>query len=672
MSKKDFLAHVNEHQEEKQTESFKEEVLIPLKGSTNKVWMISTMILLMLCIILIVNPFASGVSVIDLVGMHIDDVSYWSNSTGIIVSPVYVYDETVDENHVISQNVDENASLEQGAVIKVVVSKGLDPNQGIALPDFDARWSKSSIVNWLDENGVKNYQIITMQSDAVDEDYLIDYKVIGTEKENFKRSSSIEFIVNEVSESATITVGNFIQSDILALDVWAKENNLTYNVVYEPSDIYEPGKIIAQSIAEGSSLSVDEVFSVTISRGREDHVVVMTNLIGDSVASAITWLKGENIEYVLEYSSSAFYQENTVMNQSILNQQLVFPNDVLILTVSDGSSDIADDYRYIAYDEALIKAGNNASIIIKEVYADNTVKGEFITQSVAAGNFYSNDHPLTVTYSLGSKIPVEDFRDTSIIHVNEWLDTINQENGQVTLNVSYEANSQYESGMVISQSVYNDYLSMGDALNVVISKGTTMPEFYGMTKDEIERLDAESMMTIKIVEAYHATKEDGEIISQSVQPGQAVNDNTVVTVVISLGNTVICPDYMGESVGGLKEWVMEENAKGANITLSVYESYHDSVGYGKIISQDPFNVSLDVGSEINVIASKGASILAPDLRYYSPEYLESFADDNNILIVIDYLVDEGLAENTFISQSIEAGSKMSKEQIIKVIYSKKE
>lgn len=657
--KKDFLSHINGKKEEKKAESFKEETFEYQKKSYTQYLIPSILVLLL--------TFAAffylnqKTEMIDMTYMTLEEANLWAKDQGLILKATYVYDDQIEANQIIDQDIEVGKKMDQNASITVRVSQGYDPYLAVAIPAFDSTWSRNSILNWIKENNIENYSFLTQKTDTVPEDYLISYRLIGVDGSNFNRSSEIEFITNEVAETIVVEMESFIGDSLSSVDIWAKNNDVLYTYSYQASDIYEADKIISQSVTSASNLNIDEVVHFIVSTGQEG-TIEMENLLNTSIVSADVWLKSHRIAYSLTYKYSDIYSKDTVMDSNFYEGEII--SGPVELVVSLGEATLVENFENMTSYEAEAYANTYSQVTYKEVYMSDSNKGDFVSQSLSAGSYMDDDSELEITYSLGSKVAVEDFRNQSILDLEEWVYEQNQIGAHITLTINEEADPLVDAGHIVTQEVYNGYIPMTGTLKVSVSEGLTVPWFRDMTIAEVERFADQSMLDVNIVEMYHEKYEQGQYIMQSIHGGIKADSNTLVDVYFSLGNSLAIKDFSNQAISEMMTWVQEQNGLDADLSIEIREQYNSEVDYGKIISQSVSNVYEPIDTTIYVIVSKGEAVTVPNYSYYTEESIVASADAMNLTVVFEYVQTEDYPAGRVISQTPQAGEEMSKSDYI--------
>ncbi|HHZ13939.1 MAG: PASTA domain-containing protein [Caldicoprobacterales bacterium] len=252
----------------------------------------------------------------------------------------------------------------------------------------------------------------------------------------------------------------------------------------------------------------------------------------------------------------------------------------------------------------------------------------------------------------------------------------------VNLQVEKEYSDEVEAGKVISQSVAKGMrIKKGEFIKIVVSLGhdlsvtLPLPDLMSMTKEEIEAWAAENFMAKVRITAEHSLDVPvGRVIRYEINDDTVVDNevsrNTPIYVIVSKGPED--EEGLSVTIPNFKEMALAESYIFANengIVLIVEEEYDDYVPEGSIISQSiKAEEKVAKGTEITLVVSKGKMITIPDFSGYSKERATAVAGGLGIPITIKERYSSAPAD-TFISQSIKAGSEYKEGDILELVYS---
>lgn len=192
----------------------------------------------------------------------------WGKNNDIEIIEEEQYDTKITERIVISQSIKDGSRIFKKSSIKIIVSKGKDPNEKISVPEKDSA-TASDIKAWKEENDLSNVTIKEEHSSEIETGKIIKYEFenIATNETNFTRSDKLTIIVSKGEE--VLNMEDFTSKTQTEAEKWCQENNVIYEVKEKFSDTIENGKIISQSVENGQELTDDTtiVFEVSIGAG---------------------------------------------------------------------------------------------------------------------------------------------------------------------------------------------------------------------------------------------------------------------------------------------------------------------------------------------------------------------------------------------------------------------
>jgi len=163
-------------------------------------------------------------------------------------------------NNVIKQNIKPGENVEEGTVIKVVVSTG----PKITIPNI-SNLSVNDATKKLEELGLNLKIKNTSFSSKIKKDYIIKQYTKAGEKIDF--SGIIEVEVSKGAERTKVpNVKNMSEDDAINK---LKSSKLKYYIQREYSDSISKGKVISQSVSSGKEVNIETQITITISKGKK-------------------------------------------------------------------------------------------------------------------------------------------------------------------------------------------------------------------------------------------------------------------------------------------------------------------------------------------------------------------------------------------------------------------
>lgn len=197
------------------------------------------------------------IKITELRGMSMSDITDWVINNKLKLEFTDQYDDSTKENHVISANYSNGDVVEEGTVIKIVVSKGK-----LTMPKFESLNEYRDWVNKYNINSEEKHEF----SDSVAVGNIIRFS--HKEGDVIKNTDTV---VVTISDGRKISVPNVVGISKDSAASKLKNAGLGYNFVYSYSDSVAQGNTIRQSISAGSGVSQGTVVTVTVSNGKKPY-----------------------------------------------------------------------------------------------------------------------------------------------------------------------------------------------------------------------------------------------------------------------------------------------------------------------------------------------------------------------------------------------------------------
>ncbi|NLJ40565.1 MAG: PASTA domain-containing protein [Clostridiales bacterium] len=392
--------------------------------------------------------------------------------------------------------------------------------------------------------------------------------------------------------------------------LWAKDNGVNLQVDKEFSDTVEAGKIISQSIAQGTRIKKGSFIKVLVSMG---HDLTVTLPLPDIMS-----MTKEQVE--------AWAAENFMAKVRITGE---FSEEVPLGGV----------IRYEINDPSVVDEVNRNTPIYVIVSKGPEDEGAAVVE-------------------------IPNFKEMAI---GESYAFANE--NDIVLNVVEEYDDYVPEGIVISQSVKpEEKVNKGTEIILVVSKGKliTIPDFSGYSKEKANAVAAELGIPITIEEKYSGAPPDA-FISQSIKEGTEYNKGDILELVYSIDNKIVLPSFVGQTRDAMEAWAKEFNSQGAGITIKATNTKSNSPK-GTILYQDKSNTVIGIKTSISITVSQGKVIYVPDFvaasgsgydKAITREKAIAMCEELNIVPVFKSEKKKGRLPGEVWSQSIEAGKEMT-------------
>ena len=246
------------------------------------------------------------------------------------------------------------------------------------------------------------------------------------------------------------------------------------------------------------------------------------------------------------------------------------------------------------------------------------------------------------------------------------------------INISsiYEYSDTYEENKVINQSTSSDMLLKNvKDISLVVSSGPNydksviIPNMVGWNIDDaLEEINKNLLNNVHIEYVKNDEYDKDIIISQNIKGSIRRNDKLILTISLGmLSDTIPMIDTKDYSLFDLELWL-----KRNGINYNIEYVYSDSVKRNEII-----NVNKNSGEEINIkndklniIVSKGKTIVVPNIITMNIEDVTKWINDNNLKIEYNEAYDDNIPLGGIIDCNYDENDEIEEETLIKITTSK--
>lgn len=253
--------------------------------------------------------FFNQVQVKNFVGTPVSELKTWALKNNIEVETEMVFSIEQDENMIVSQDIPEGSNIQKGSVIKVQVSKGANPDERIALPDF-SKMNTAQVKAWVDTNKANNVKVIEQFDENVPKGtYLkMEFKDKTVTAATYTRADGLSIYMSKGKEvfEKNIDVPDFTNKSKAEVEAWAKTNMIEMTYDEASSDTVPAEMIVSQSIKAGDKVAKKDKMTVVVSVGKASIVP----WFGNATAETAGDLGAQNdlqVTVVTEYSENTPY-----------------------------------------------------------------------------------------------------------------------------------------------------------------------------------------------------------------------------------------------------------------------------------------------------------------------------------------------------------------------------
>ncbi len=276
-----------------------------------------------------------------------------------------------------------------------------------------------------------------------------------------------------------------------------------------------------------------------------------------------------------------------------------------------------------------------------------------------------------VTY-ITSRVTVPDMVGWDINNSYQWA-----QNNKITLNINNEFDFDIDEDIVIAQNLEaEETIKKNSVLNLTVSMGADpdesmeFPNIEEMNNSEIEAWIEENKLTGAQIETqYSDVVEADKVINYELLDGNEENfkRKSRVTIYISEGSqelaeTIIVPSFANTTAAQVIQWGSEND-----IEINIVEVFDEYANAGLVVTQ-----SVNSGTEmlrvdgLTVEVSKGKAVTIANLTSMTKSEAQTWANQNNVSLVINDRYNNSYAQGKLYSQSIASGTSTTEGEIIKI------
>lgn len=550
----------------------------------------------------------------DFTSMTQDQLLAWSQENDIKVETVEEYSDDLEVGKIISQDVIVGERLFAGSTVKVIISKGPNPDVMVDLIDLKGK-DIGEVQQFIETSKLLSASIEFEKSTDISSAYFIRMEPEAT---SIKRGQAIKFFISTGSkdELTTVLVPDFIEYTRQQLTSWGQSNNIKMNLVDEFNNDVASGKVISQSQAANSNVYDGSSITVKMSLGAG---VVLENLVGKTKSTIDKFINDNGLKVNYTYTYNGTQNKDVGISMSPNAATKVGNGTTVNVTLSLGKISVTDfkgkslsDLQ--AWVSEVNKQGANLKVNSSPDYSDTVASGLIILQTPSSGDINPGSS-IKVSISKGKAIVVGTYKGTTNTSIQEGLKLS-----------KVEVYSNSPAGTVIEQSPgAGEKVDSGSTVTLTVSIGKpTVSSFAGQSLSSLQN----QINTLNAKGAGLSLSSSGEEYKDGVPKGSIITNTSgelsigsVVTYSISRGSSVTVPNYIGgaepSSTNGIKINVIsrENNNSYAN-GIVFYQSISGLQDFGVTVNikvslgpvviekkKVPFAASFLSGQEIASLAT---------------------------------------------------------------------
>jgi len=483
------------------------------------------------------------------------------------------------------------------------MQRNLSIETPIRIIDFRSMES-DALLAWGQENDIQIKTTEEYSEDVVAGMVISQSSIVG---ERLYAGSTINVVLSKGPDPEVIVnLIDFTGKDIGEIQLFIEENKLmAAEILFEKSDAIQSAYYIKKNI-DAESIQRKTPIKFYISTGSKDELTTVSvpDFTEYTRQQISTWSSTNNIKanFVDEFHDTV--AAGKVISQSQAANTQVYDGSSITFKMSLGVGVVLENFvgkTKGAIDKFI--SDNGLKVNYSFSYNATQNKDVGVSMSPNASVRVPNGSTVNVTLSLG-KISVTDFTGKTLSQLNAWVSEQNKLGANLKVTSTQDYSATTASGQLISQTPSSGDINPGTSIRASVSKGegVVVKNFVGGTSTSQEGLKVSTSQT------YHASVPSGQVISQSISSGSKVDTNTSISLVVSLGKVQV-GSY--SSLGDLEAWKNSVNGSGANISISKVEEWNEKPA-GSLVSHTSAGASVNPGTTITAIISKGLSVTVPN------------------------------------------------------------
>ena len=183
-----------------------------------------------------------------------------------------VFNEEYEKDEICDQTPEEDSKVKDGkATITVTISGGTEELTMINVTGWASQRALERLETDMKLKVTTEYQY----SQTIEKDYVISYT--PEEGTKLEEGDEVTLVISKGKEAEKVTVGNYVNLSLEQVKSQLELQGLKYNVEEYHSDVYGAGKVMWQSIANGTQVDPGTTIDLQVSLGPEATQPPVTN-----------------------------------------------------------------------------------------------------------------------------------------------------------------------------------------------------------------------------------------------------------------------------------------------------------------------------------------------------------------------------------------------------------
>lgn len=390
---------------------------------------------------------------------------------------------------------------------------------------------------------------------------------------------------------------------------------------------------------------------------------------GKSLSYVVRWAAANNVKINQEYEFSDMVSEYKIISQDIESGKKLKDIQELTVSVSEGPNPSKEIIipSMISWDcervLAFVRDNYLSNVEVEFVESDKAV--DTVIEQNTSGSL-KRDDKLKLTFSYGEELGYDEVTLIDFTGKSQFEAEFYMKQHQLRYEFDRDFSKKEKRGFAIDQSIEaGKKVKVNDEkIKVTISKGPkiVVPNLEKMDITEITEWAIQNKLKLEFSDKYDDSVKENNVISTNLKEKDVIEQGDTVKVVLSRGSLKM-PKF--KSFSDFRDW--------ANKYEIHYEEKHefsDSVEVGEVISYSYKKGEIIKNDDtIIVTISDGKKCEVPNLKGLTKKEAISKLEKADLKYNFVYKNSSSVSKDKVISQSISAGSKISKGTTITVTLS---
>ena len=349
------------------------------------------------------------------------------------------------------------------------------------------------------------------------------------------------------------------------------------------------------------------------------------NFYNQSLQEVNKWNKERNINIIENYEYSDNVKKNYVKSQDINYPTLVKNVKDLNLTISLGpdydKEVIIPNFIGLKYDDVMkyIEENYLSNVNFEFVESEDNIN-TVILQDGSGTRKRSDKITFTVAITTPSEENIPNLTNKSLLYAENYLKM-----HKIKYKKEYEYSDTIQQDFIIKQSIVDKIVLEDEEVIITVSKGRMIlaPDIKTMTEDEINEWILENNLKVTYKEIYSDEVNLGDVVSSSIQKGEAIENGKDIEITISKGNLKM---IKLTTISEFTNWAVNNE-----VNYDIVYEYSDNIKKDEIIKCSHKNgEAIKINDTVIVTVSKGKSITLPNFVGMSKENIKNKCSQLNL------------------------------------------